>query len=628
MAYELYNRERAVIERGQQCLDGSMEDADLKAEFEALLSEYEKLFRTTQRLVRLSDRNEAQLNKLAGSLEQKNRELEEQQDALREARDEAEQAARAKAAFLATMSHEIRTPMNGVLGMLELLGLTALDSEQREMLAAVSRSSDAMLRIIDDILDFSKIEAGRLSIEAVPFDLMHLIEGVAALMRGRAVEKGLELEVAVGDGVPQYLRGDPTRLQQILLNFLSNAIKFTAEGRIGLSVEAPGCAGMLRFAVSDTGIGLSPEQQARLFQPFSQADASTTRQYGGTGLGLSIVKRLAELMGGEVGIDSALGRGAVFWIETPLPTLPPEEASAVAARLAGQGDDDAAQQFGDCRAPAAEEARVAGALILVAEDNATNRMVIERQLAKLGFAAEFGEDGEEAWSMLQRGGYGLLITDSHMPRLDGGGLIARIREAEQASGNGVRLPIIVFTADVREEERVRLTGLGADDCLSKPAKLGHLFAAVERLLPVAMTLRHPVDEAEAVASSGNAPTAAPPADAGAPLIDLDYLLDLFGDEEGVAEIIEVLSDSATSRFEELTDGLAQRDAEASRRAAHAMKGSARSAGAEPFASVCERIEHACAAGNLDEAAAVLDDAADLLRRTLAYGAEATGRGTP
>ncbi len=628
------------------------------------------------------------------------------------ARDEAEAAAKAKADFLAVMSHEIRTPMNGVLTMADLLHESRLDDEQRGMAQIVRDSARSLLTIINDILDFSKIEAGKLALEEVEIDLADLVRGVAELLGQQAAEKTLELVAFVDPALPRRLIGDPTRLRQILVNLTGNAIKFTEHGSVGVAARRAR-DGSLRLEISDTGIGLTPAQQARLFQPFEQADTSTARKYGGTGLGLSICRRLVELMDGRIGVTSAPGAGSTFWFEIPLrPTAAqpaadrvdfaglrllalietPALAEAVAGYLgatgietdrAANGDDaldrlctaaaagrpyqillldhrlldNPALSFGravladptlgdtrilllaprglassraeaarlgfagsvvkplhradllkaigqatgrtidladiatgsnatplERRAPSREAALAAGSLILVAEDNPTNQIVIAKLLSRLGYQADIVANGARAWAALQQTRYGLLLTDCHMPEMDGYELTRRIRAAETDH----RLPIIALTADALADTARLCLAAGMDGYLPKPIELKDL----------ATTLAHWLADAEAP------PAIAPPLPiddrAELPVFDVERVIETFGvlDEEAIA-LLGTFIETTEPVLDDLDAAIVAENWSEVRRHAHAAAGAARMAGAVAMAALCSDVEQRAAAGDPD-----------------------------
>jgi len=382
---------------------------------------------------------------------------------LEQARDAAQAASRAKSAFVATMSHEIRTPMNGVVGIVEILRHTSLQPDQAELVDIISESATSLLAVIDDILDFSRIEAGKLALELGPMPLARTVGSACEALRPLAQRAGGEIAVSLDPGLPDWIRGDAARLRQILNNLVGNALKFSSgEGRVArvaVSVRRD-AEGRLRLAVADNGIGMASEVLEKLFRPFTQAESSTTRRYGGSGLGLSISRRLAQLLGGEILVESTPGKGSTFTVVLPLEMA---EAPVV---------DEAHSE------PEHGAGAAAGA-ILVAEDNQINQAVIRRQLALLGYEAEIAPDGRAALERWRAGRHALVFTDLHMPGMDGYELAAAIR-AEQ--GAVARPFIVALTANAVKGEDARCRAAGMDDYLTKPLKLERLRSMLEKWL--------------------------------------------------------------------------------------------------------------------------------------------------
>jgi signal transduction histidine kinase len=504
----------------------------------------------------------------------------------RRAQEASEAAARAKSAFLATMSHEIRTPMNGVVTMAELLAETRLTRDQAGIVRTISESGRSLLTIINDILDFSKIEAGKLEIEIVACELRPLVDGVAALLAPKAAEKGLEFVVELSADSPEWVESDPTRLRQILLNLTANAIKFTEAGQVAIRV-CPGELG-LYFEISDTGIGISDEQQSALFQAFNQADVSTARRFGGTGLGLSICKGLIDLMDGAIGVESAPGRGSTFWFELPAP------ACAAPVR------EDPEQQIRRPRrwaAPDTETARAHGAVILCAEDNPTNREVLGRVLQRLGFAYEMVDNGALALEALGAREFGLLLTDCHMPVLDGWALARTVRRRERDSGKPA-IPIIALTADVVKGTEELCRAAGMNGYLTKPVALDTVERTIVDHLPLALELRVPAEGP----SGGLGGSLLAPED----VIDLTVLTELIGDDQD--EIRTLLGEFLAAARPLVETALAELDdnpAEA-QRAAHSLKSAARYVGAHALGEASALVELALAEGRIEDARAAAD----------------------
>jgi PAS domain S-box-containing protein len=491
-------------------------------------------------------RTQEEINQLNTTLEQK---VGDRTAQLEEARRVAEEAAQSKGTFLAIMSHEIRTPMNGVLGMADLLATTPLNTEQRDWLETLRSSGQSLLGLLNDILDFSKMEAGKLALEEAPFDLRAQVNAVAALLEGKAQEKDLHIQTFVDMDVPDVFIGDALRLRQILTNLVGNAIKFTEHGRIDIGVQVnPGPAPSgaaepatwLHFTVQDTGIGITPDALPKLFQPFTQADDSTTRQFGGTGLGLSICKLLIERMNGRIWLESEEGRGSTCHVLVALQVAEPPEGRQTEAS----------------RWPATSAVRCD---VLLVEDNPVNQKVAVAMLTKRGHRVTVANDGTEALAAIASGPFDIILMDVQMPVMDGLETTAHIRRREAETGEAHR-HIVAMTAHSMGGDRERCLAAGMDDYMCKPFKAEELYGVVE-------FNQTPAPPQAAAPATGNPP----PADA--PPADLALALEMVAGERAILEdVARAYLQEEGGMLGAIRAAIAKNDAAGLHLAAHTLKG--------------------------------------------------------
>ncbi|MCP3874829.1 MAG: response regulator [Desulfobacteraceae bacterium] len=385
------------------------------------------------------------------------------------ARKVAEAGNKTKSEFLANMSHEIRTPMNGVIGMLDLLSDTALSKEQKEYVTSTTQSANALLTLIDDILDFSKIEAGKLSIETIDFNIKDMMDAVIDTVAPKAFKKKLELFYLIEKNIPDRLAGDPTRIRQILINLLGNAIKFSDEGKIFVNIQIKKTTKkelLLIFEVKDTGIGIPKDKTEKLFQLFSQVDSSTTRKFGGTGLGLAISKQLAELMGGKIGFSSEINKGSVFWFTIKFKNQPVKKPDKPTKTI----EPNKKNLF----------KKLSNLKILLVEDNVVNQKVVSIMLKKMGHSITIGTNGQKALQLLEKERFDLILMDIQMPVMDGEEATKEIRLLEKNSKK--HIPIIALTANAMKGDKERFLKSGMDGYVSKPIQKENLLKAINSVL--------------------------------------------------------------------------------------------------------------------------------------------------
>ncbi len=493
------------------------------------------------------------------------------QQALRVAKEQAERATNVKSNFMAMMSHEIRTPINGVLGTLSLLCEMPLGDEAKQLAETSYNSADALLTIVNDMLDFSKIEAGRLNLEAVQFDLPDLITGCMALLQPNAERKRIGLNLIMDDKLPNFVSSDPTRIKQVLLNLISNAVKFTDKGAVTVKISnllaqtsEAGTDCIVRFEVADTGIGMSQDGMTKIFTEFHQIDPSIARRYGGTGLGLAICKRLVQMMHGEIDVESRLGEGSKFSFVLPLPVV-----NATHAKHVESAKPVSASQSRD---------------ILVVEDNATNQLVLTKMLERAGHRFAIAENGAIAVGMIQAQAYDLVFMDVSMPVMDG---LTATRQIRSLGGRYATVPIIAMTAQSMQGDRERCLASGMNDYLGKPVRRDALLKMLQHWL------KQDESTCDATLAEGNGVCG------GGEVIDWQVLEQMVEDvgPETIERLLSVFEQDMVQRLGSFKNAIRNENWELMKREAHTLKSSSASCGLASLSATMEEIESALEHGN-------------------------------
>lgn len=507
-------------------------------------------------------------------INQTGQQLEAAVEEMREAKEVAERASRAKSEFVSRMSHELRTPLNAIIGFAELLEAEPLTPSQKNFVNLINGSGKHLTELINAVLDHAKIEAGGLTLEIIPFDFPATVGEVRAIVSERAKAKGLQFIASIDPNLPSHIMGDPTRLRQVLINLLVNAIKFTERGSVELRIVAD--QGFIVFSVRDTGIGMDEAALGRLFRPFSQADDSITRRYGGTGLGLLISKELIEAMGGGIEVDSAPGAGSCFWFWLPLR----------AAQVSGEAGQVVSS-------PPPDLGKLVKGRVLLVDDNRVNQQLAGAMLQRLGLAHEVAESGAEALRRLAGTDFSLVLMDMEMPEMDGITATRQYRSRETAEGR-THLPIIAMTANVLQEARERCAAAGMDGFVAKPVSLATLQAEILRLF---------------AGNAGAVGVLAPPAPdavAEVPLFDRAHAVKIMGDEGLFVELAGFFVADLPGYLREIDSALAATDGPRLTRNAHTLKGLFATFAAPQAETLARQLEKAAQAGAFDDCRALAD----------------------